>query len=170
MAHMDLYHRGVMNSLINIAKVIPHCVKSVHPEDVTIEELLEYDFVSFYLYLCLADAKISEQELKFLNGCYPIPQSVAEWKSIAIENDWLGKNYLQEVPASLPLFVEADNFLHESNSTRAGSLTAAWCESFDTLGKIIAGCEETENPAAVDALKEFMVTMNNFIAEYAMWM
>lgn len=170
MAGMHLIYRGIMNSLIDVASVIPACVKEVNEEGITIQELIEYDFIGFFLFLCTADFVISDPELTFLNCCYPKEQSREEWMEIAQENKWIRGDYLTELPASFPLFVEADNFLFDSNSSRAGALTKAFYESFESLGDTITICEGRINEATGRALNDFQFMLRGYIERHAKWL
>ena len=151
--------------------MIPQCVKQVHPEqDVTIEELMEYDFYAFFCYLATYDAEVSDAEIEFISSCYPKPQTRKDIVQATVENQWIGEKYLSTHTACLPLFVEADNFLYENKSTRAGNLTKAWDESVESLGKALSVCEGKVNVQTEKALSNFLVACRNYIDENAKWL
>ena len=167
---MNMLYRGMMNSLIRMAEIVPECVESIHPDkEMKIYELMEYDFIGFFLYLITADHVISDAELEFINSCYPKAQTREEWMEIAQENKWIREDYLTELPACWPLFIEADNYLFDTGSDKAGTLTTAFYETFENLGDLICICEGDLNKTTGIALNDFQYMIRCYMERHAKW-
>ena len=167
---MNLFFRGIMNSLTEISSAIPVLVKQVHPDpEVQINELMEYDYFSFFCWLATIDAEVSNAEVEFIDSCYPETITQKDIMQEAMNNQWIGKQYLQELPACLPLFVEADNFLYDNKSSRAGTLTKAWYDSYESLGKSMVLCDKRTNLKTETALDDFLFMCRSYIDRHAKW-
>lgn len=131
----------------------------------TMRECLRTELTTFLMYLSASDGSVAWQESEFIRDYLGWNLSTNEIHQFIKENQIYSTEFESEVPASMRLFVRADNAVYENEGRNESLACEILFRIYEALGKEFLACDNDVTDNEVEDLTIYLRTLQNYIQD-----
>jgi len=133
----------------------------------TEREAIKTELVDFLSYLSASDGTISESEVGFVNEYFGLGYSPDELKQYIEKNGTYSTAFESRAPKTLERLVDQDNTLFKQRLKLETSISAAFIDVFECLGKEFLVCDGDADKQEIEDFSTYMDTLRKYKREHS---
>lgn len=132
-----------------------------------LRDCIRTELLCYLMYLSAADGTIAWQEARFIRDYLDYNLTIEDINQLIVKNQIYSTQFEEKVPASIQIFVKADNAIYESgyelgifnNVSVSGLLFSV----FQELGKEFVVCDGNVSDDEIHDLTKYLNMLKNYI-------
>ena len=125
------------------------------------KSILQYDLISYILYLSNSDGRVSKAEKDFLSMYSEMDWTYDEIKSFINEHGINSEEFKSKIPLSVQMVVIADNKLYEERNQHSGCRMIY--DFYKVIGQAVLACDKEVGNNEIEALSQYLGILKEYI-------